>query len=366
MSRPARSKTGRKRVRPGGVDTAINPSRTILIVGNRRRAIAVEHALSQLAIATSRLPDLDALGTAPNALAIVLVAPLKMGRSLADSIRRVRHNFEHGDQLPVFAVVGDRPLDRQVRRLYQVGATAVFEWPREGLLLPRLVAEALAIELVRGRTGKPDGALARSLRARLRLLPWDVSSVDLQAGHGTVYVSGKIPSLWHKVELEQFIANTPGVQDVRTDDLWVTPSGLSDHHIAGAVRAVLRSTSSIDDATLSVAVRSGYVVLAGSVADRRELDRILGVLVHVSGVRGIENATIVSQKQQQSDRTTVRRVRARLAAAFPDLHITASVFGTNVVLSGQVPRLSLKWEIDRLVRQDISVSHVINKLAVRS
>lgn len=348
-----------------GVAAASRPTRPIMIAGQRRRASAVERALSQLDVAIERRAELDPSTRLPSVLAIVLVSP--HGReTLASIIRRVRSMPEGGERMPLFAVVDESPPDRQIRRLYREGATAVIEWPREGLILPRLLAEILAIDLVRGKNRTPDVALARALRARLRLLPWDASGVELEAVDGTVHVSGKVPSLWHKTDLEQFIAEAPGVQNVGTDDLWVAPSGLSDHHIAGAVRAVLRSTSSIDESTLSLVVRSGHVILAGTVADRRELDRIIGLLTHVSGVREIENATVVSPEQKMNDRTTFRRLSARLAATQPDLAISVAVFGSTVVLSGRVPRLSISRDIERLVRQDEAVSRIINKLQIRS
>lgn len=354
-----------KRSRTSSVASLAAQPPEIVLVGDRRRAIDVELALSQLSVATSRLPDLRSIPPDRNLMAIVLVAPLEE-EVLAPAIRRIRNGRRGWDRLPVFAVVADHPPDRHVRGLYEAGATAVFDWPREALLLPRIVAEILAVEMVGGRNSRAADPLTRTLRARLRLLPWGASLVRVQSDQGVVQASGRIPTLHHKLELERFIAETPGVQSVDMQGVWVAPSALPDRQIAGAVRSVLRSTSSIDPSTLSIAVRNGHVVIAGSVEDRAEMDRILGVLAHVNGVRGIENDTVVSSSQKRIDRAKAERITRRLEASFPSEEVAIGVFGPTIVLSGRVDRLSIRRDIERLVREDRAVSNVINKMEIRS
>ena len=59
--------------------------------------------------------------------------------------------------------------------------TAVFHWPREAPLLPRLTAELLGVALVRGQARRPRTALSRTLTAHLRLIPWPTSGVRATA-----------------------------------------------------------------------------------------------------------------------------------------------------------------------------------------
>jgi osmotically-inducible protein OsmY len=127
---------------------------------------------------------------------------------------------------------------------------------------------------------------------------------------------------------------------------------------------VLRSTSDIDTTTISMSVRNGYVSLAGSAADRLELERINEIISHVKGVRGIDNLATVSRLQKEKDHVIARRIHKVLALLFPREKVSVSVFGGVAVLSGRVELLSIKREVENLAREDRAVRRVINKIEV--
>jgi osmotically-inducible protein OsmY len=127
---------------------------------------------------------------------------------------------------------------------------------------------------------------------------------------------------------------------------------------------VLRNTTTVDDATVSVAVHGGTVVLAGTVADRRELRRVLDLVANVVGVRGTMNSLVVSSSARHEDRTAARRLNALLSSRFPGEGIEAKVFANVAVLSGTVSRLWRRHEIEKLVDQASSITRVVNKIDV--
>ena len=59
----------------------------------------------------------------------------------------------------------------EIVKALAAGANAVIEWPREKELFAGILAETMGMSLVRGQASRPDVALARTVRAHLRLGP---------------------------------------------------------------------------------------------------------------------------------------------------------------------------------------------------
>jgi hypothetical protein len=323
----------------------------------------VERALRGLDVTlttTTDRPSPDA-----TTLGIVVVTPLPTEDSAAKAVTAIRGE-KNGSAVPVFVVVADDTSDRKVRQTYEAGATAVFHWPREALILPRLVAELLGVALVRGRAKGPRIALNRTLTAHLRLVPWSTAGVRASAQDGGgVQLSGAVSTYWRKREIERLVARIPGVTRIFSTQLYVEPSARSDRQIARAVRSTLRNTTAVDDATVSVAVHGGTVTLAGTVSDRRELARILELVSNVAGVRDLTNALVVSNRVKRQDSATARRLNGAVSQWFPTADVTATVFAQAAVLTGSVPNLSKRLELEEFVGQDPAVVRVINKLDIR-
>jgi osmotically-inducible protein OsmY len=266
--------------------------------------------------------------------------------------------------VPLFVVVANDRSDRQVRKFYDLGASAVVKWPKEKTILTQLLAELVGVAQVRGKASEPGVALARAVKARLKLSEGLNNELRFRISGGNVHVSGELDSLRRKERLRKAISRVPGVKGVMLEDLRIAASGRSDRAIAGSVRTMLRNTSGVDPATLSIRVQNGNVTLAGTIADWREMNQAIEMIQNVHGVRGIENLTTLSKKKKKQDRSVATRLSRELSLLFPDQQISLSVFGNIAVLNGQVELLVEKQEIEKFISKDASIDRIVNKIEV--
>jgi osmotically-inducible protein OsmY len=129
---------------------------------------------------------------------------------------------------------------------------------------------------------------------------------------------------------------------------------------------LLREASDIDETTLAANVQRGYVTLAGSVTDRRELNRVRHLLASVKGVRDIDRLAMLSASQKQRDHVAAHRLGAMLCGIFTDQQVRVAVFAGVAVLSGTVKRLGKSLDIQSFVEEDDAVQRVVNKIEVQN
>lgn len=355
--------TGPERKARNPARVSRSDSSSLVLWGSPPRLGQVEKALRRLDLALIRAttgpPRLDA-----RVLGVVIVAPPTNGEPPDRAVSALRAD-RRGSAAPLFVVVDNDTGDRAVRKIYAAGATAVFCWPREALILPRLVAELLGVSLVRGRAKGPRKALTRRLTAHLRLIPWSTAgSRAVAKSGGEVHLSGAISTYWRKRELKRLLARIPGVTRIVGTHLNVEPSTRTDRQIAYAVRSILRSTTMVDDATVSVGVRGGTLTLAGTVSNRQELERIVEIVSNVIGVRDLENSLVIAGKAKKHDGVTARRLNGALKKWFPGDRVHVAVFARVAVISGKVRNLSRRLELAQFVGQEPAITRVINKLDV--
>jgi osmotically-inducible protein OsmY len=337
----------------------------VLVVGNTPPSLdPVQAALEPLKARIERMPWVAGLFDTLDlsTLAVVLVPPLP-GTRVEDAVRGCKES-PWGSTGGLFVVLLDEPEDRQVRTLYRAGATAVLDWPRDAVTFPDLVAEIKGIEQARGRATDADTALARSVRARLRLAASMPSGLRVSCRDGVVYLGGPIDGLWRRSLVEQLVGRVPGVRGVVTEGLFVPPTGMPDAAVARAVRRLMRAMPSVAEESLSVAVESGVVSLAGNISSHRELEDLLRAVSDVRGVRDIENLVVISPRQRIDDRNAASRLQGAIARLFPGREVTVKVFGGVVVIRGQVADAETRRRIAAIVAQDDATIRVINKLSV--
>jgi osmotically-inducible protein OsmY len=337
----------------------------LVLVGGGRRLAAVEKALGDLRV---RLRNevwdpglLSRLG--PETLALLLVeTPRKVSPPLA--VKALTES-RPAASLPVFVLVSDRPGDQEVRKLYRAGATAVFRWPREALMLPRLLVETLGIALVQGKTREADRSLSRRIRAQLRMVPSLQRGLRVRCRDGSVQIEGRTESLRRKRELEEIVGHVPGVRAVSASGLLVEPSNVPDRQLARTIRTVIESASGVDARTLTASVDRGYVTLAGTVAARSEMTAAVELIERIRGVRGVRNLVTVASARRGQDRSLALRLERLLLLRFPSETIRVHVFGGVAVLEGTVARLADARRIVSAAAATEGIDHVIDKLRVR-
>lgn len=337
---------------------------TVLLYGESSWNDSVEASLGSMDVLVLKAaPNVD-LETHfdPTTLAVIFTAAGPKSDT-SEAVSRL-HDIYPRSGPALFALVSRGTSADRIRELYRVGTTAVLEWPRERETFPPLLAELAAIEGVRGRATRPDLALQRSIEAHLSLDPGLKHGVRLTCRDGVVSLAGQTESLWNKIRLQEILSAVPGVRAVMVHNLWVPPTGHSDRDLSKSVRQLLQNTSAVDHTTLSFGVRNGYLTIAGTLRDRQELQRVRDMLVHMRGIRGIENLTTVSPSSKKQDHASAVRIRKALRTVFPSEQVNVAVFAGVAVLSGRVKMLSTKQKIQRRVELDRAVGRVINKVDV--
>lgn len=338
--------------------------RTLLVVGPPQRARPVCKSLRRVKVELESLRWSAAVFARPDeaTLGVVLLAPLA-DEPAWRAVEKLRREVKR-PAFGVFVVLFDEADDADVRRLYEAGATAVFDWPTDALLISDLVAETLGAEQVRGKAAHSDQALTRMVRARLALAHSIPRRLRLHATDGVLQISGSVQTLWQRSLIGELVERIPGVRDVVTSGLTVPPSGIADREVLRAVKRAI-DTLSTGAETVSATVEGGRVQLAGTMASRHELDDLLRAISDINGVRAIDNHLVVAPLQRDKDRKVAQRLRDLLKRLLPQVELELAVFSGIVVLRGAVPDLASKREAERAVANDADTVRIINKLFVR-
>jgi osmotically-inducible protein OsmY len=297
----------------------------------------------------------------PRTLAVLLVGP----EATPASIRWVRQRTEPGSA-PCFAVMPKRIADERARSLYKAGAQAVFEWPKEALVIPEIVEQALGCGLRQTRAPgtAADRRMAAAIRARLQIAPEPGDDISVAVNDGVAKLDGEVARLRRKDRINRAIADLPGVRRVDSSELIVSRSGVDDAEIRRSTRAIIARVAPEDGTSVATRVKNQEVTIAGSVSSRAELESIAEMIASLPGVRRIHNMLVITPHSRQ-DPQVLRRIRNTVRRAFPDDDVAISVFGPVAVLSGRVDRLKHKWDIEHAVRASDRIDHVVNKLEIR-
>jgi hypothetical protein len=268
--------------------------------------------------------------------------------------------------VPLYLIVSDEMVASKIRELYADGAAGVIDWPREGLVLARFLAEMLSLRLAHGRASGPDLALRRAVRARLRLLHGLHEEPRVAVERGIVTVSGRVDALPLKHEIEACIAAVPGVTGLSADGLYVVPEPVPDATIRRACRRVVGYADPAQLPTPSFSVDAGIVTLAGPAAARRELTRLRNLASRIRGVRDVHIETSPEPRTAANDRRTTSRLQRLLDDVLHDEDLHVSVVGGVAVVAGRARTLSQKRAATELLHEDREIHRVIDKIIVTS
>lgn len=351
---------------PGGDASSGGRYPELLLVGEPSRSEGVQRALSKVRLTTRREPSFAVASSAVGAdtCGAILVAPLAE-QDLGEAVDVLRFSQDVHGSFAVFVVVPEETEAELARVLYARGALAVFEWPTEALLLPRMVVEILGTSADETPAEDVDTAIERTVNARLQLGEAIGGNVHAEVKDGVAEVLGSVDSLWKKQRVETMLLRVPGLLGVDMARVEVISPEHSDVELARLVRDVIMSASEGDTSTLSSSVRAGKVVLAGTVSNHDELERLVRIVANVRGVRMVENLVTVSATETRRARGLAEHLQRKVETLHPDADIRVAVFGEVAVLSGQVPLLATKRAVERHIGAESGVARVVNKLQVR-
>lgn len=331
----------------------------MVLLGDRAEADRIRPAFARLRIDIEWLPGI-ALPSNTDPAALVVVSLEKSPR-LAEPLKALRSATE----IPIFVVTGSWTSDASARRLYAAGVDGVFEWPSEARLIARFVAEMLALRFVRGRPNRPDAALARNVRAHLKLITGLTTLPHVETRDGVVRLSGQVDRLRLAREVDQVVMRIPGVRSLDLNDLNVVPQQpATDAQLRRAARRLLSSSSDFDPSTLMMSVEGGRLRIDGSIPSRSQARTLEERAAGILGLRAIENRAQVSRTAHRVDRGVARRLRSQLTDLFPEADVRVSFFEGTAVLAGGVPDLRTRREIVELVGESPSVERIVDKLDV--
>jgi osmotically-inducible protein OsmY len=339
----------------------------VVLVGSRVNRKPVEERLRQLNISIEQRDeslDIEELRSVhPGAVILVEPDPNdQTAKTCGSWSARLQ-----GMGVPLFLVVSSDVDEGKVRELYRKGVTAVFEWPREREILPEFLCHMIQLDTP-GSPADENVALAEAIRLRIESDEPGRSGyarqIRITTADGMASLKGIIDSLWKKQAIEEIVAGTPGVKAVQSWGLIVRPEPVPDGEIAAAVTTVLGHVDSVDSTTLALSVNSGVVTLTGTVQGHGEITRAVRLLAQIHGVREIIVKARVSAADKLKDIAIARSVTDSIRTFFPDSGIHVSVFSGAVVLSGTVPTVDRKNQIEILAAQGKGVIRTINKITV--
>lgn len=339
----------------------------VLVLGQSTLSKRLCGVLTKLGVPNRRIDNPDEVQAAVTrwTRGVIIVPPIPSFSVLTYARRSKARSVD----VPTFVVMNGPMPSRTSRALYADGISAVFEWPADADAVKRTMLRLTSPQSLRwGRPRTPSEiALEETARAHLDAdaTPFG-AQLGVEACGRVILLKGSLDALW-KLELaRQVAADINGVDDVIADGVEVRGVREDDRKVAHAVRAILKHASSVDGSTLAVAVRSGEVTLAGSVADRQEARRALQLVRQVRGVRRIEDYLVVSKKAKRRDHSLARRVRAALRSRYPQMPIDLAVFGNVAVMSGRVPSAGYRERVRELVENEAGVERVVDKLQVQN
>jgi osmotically-inducible protein OsmY len=172
-----------------------------------------------------------------------------------------------------------------------------------------------------------------------------------------------VDAAWKVPELGRILSSMSGVDEVATYGVRVAASGIPDKTIARSVRSTLKNAAGVEERTFQTGVSNGQVVLTGVARSRRELDRVIGLIEQVEGVRGVENLAVISWRAKSRDRTVAKALSRLLENQFPRARVDVSVFGRITVLSGKARDASERRAIESLVSAHPRVDRVVSKIS---
>jgi osmotically-inducible protein OsmY len=344
------------------------PRPRVVLVGRRPKVGRVATALGrQLAVEMSVHGDLESASSAIDrrTLAVMLVSPLAKLDDV-DALKQVRESIEPSE-VPCFIVLPRAATDRRARALYRAGAAAVFEWPKEALIIPEVVERALGsgLRLPRQAGTAEDRRLAAAIRARLRIAPEPGDEVRVKVRDGYVALAGTVDRLRRKQRVEQYVADLPGVRHVNITELNVAPSKQSDAELKRTVTALVKRLVDPKTAMPVITVTGGIVCLAGVATSRASSERLFEVVSNVPGVQRIIDQFVIDPKAEH-DPMLQRRLQRLCAQAFPHDDVRVDTFGDVAIVRGKVDRLRAKIDAESLLKGSDRISHVVNKLEVRA
>jgi osmotically-inducible protein OsmY len=175
----------------------------------------------------------------------------------------------------------------------------------------------------------------------------DASKVNVTVEHGSVTLSGEVPTYGDLIAARSAAWNMAGVIDV-VEDLtvsYISPPALpGDDEIQQRVSNILTWEPAVDENELTITVVGGVVTLEGSVDGHWKKRFVENRISGVRGIVGIENKLAVVPSKRVDDEALAEDIVAALDrdVLVDSENVTVAVTNGVVSLSGTVPGLAAR------------------------
>jgi len=297
----------------------------------------------------------------PSTVAAIFVQPAS-NEDMRDAISRFKDKTPY-ESLPIFAVLPESVSGRHVRSLYKAGVNDVFQWVTESSKLPALIFEHMKLVKQGRGTNKQDKRLSKAIAARLRVLANCGRQVKVSVRNGKAFVLGTVESLKRKRKIEGIVFSTPGINKVVSKSVIVPIAGQLDREITKNIQKQLVRNLSIKDGSISVTSERGRITLAGSVANKKEMNRVLELSGNTEGARSVNNLLSISENQSVKDNSVAKRAQDLISGFFIKSSVRISVIKDTAVLTGRVDMKGKRKMVEvAVMRQFSPISRVINNI----
>lgn len=193
------------------------------------------------------------------------------------------------------------------------------------------------------------------------------SKVAVRVEEGRVSLTGEIDSYPKKIAAEKAAMKVEGVIAINNLLKVVIPASMmrDDAEIEKAARDVIKWNSSIDETTISVKVRDGWVSIEGEVAWEYQRSRARTLVEGLTGVVGVTNLVeVVSTFGSSSEVKEKIDAALRRNYYLNTNNISVEVNGSKALLTGKVHTLAEKKEAETAAWSAPGITEVVNELVV--
>jgi osmotically-inducible protein OsmY len=202
-------------------------------------------------------------------------------------------------------------------------------------------------------------------------LDWDTRldsrQIAVAVNHGTVALSGQVPSYSARQAAEGAALSVAGVRAVANDIIVELPSESSraDAEIAEAAADALKANDQVPVGQVKIAVRGGWITLGGEVKLWHEKAAAENALIGLRGLKGISNDIAIRSNASVTDVETriVDAFRRRAQLDARQIHIRA--MNGTVTLEGHVRTYKERQEAEFATWQAPGVIAVVDELTVQ-
>lgn len=215
-------------------------------------------------------------------------------------------------------------------------------------------------------TASQDLQLQSAVLEELHWAPnLEAAGIGVAVHNSTVTLSGEVADSEY-LPVKRAAMRVHGVSTI-VDELIVrpkTPRSLNETEIAEEIECALTWATNVPP-TVRAQINGANVTLTGEVDWDFQREAVQHVIAHLRGIHAVTNQISVTARPCSEE--TVRRIRNGLSsnALLDATHITATLTGTTVTLTGHVRSWAEKKQARTTAWSSPNVAHVDDRLEVR-